>query len=34
VLKTDGKVTADLNVEYHWTDPYQVFPTPKEIATK
>jgi hypothetical protein len=34
VIRTDGKVTADLNVEWHWTNPYIVFPTPKEVATK
>ena len=34
VEKVDGTVTADLTVEYHWTDPYMVFPTPSQIATK
>ena len=34
VEKVDGTTTADLKVEYHWTDPYQTFPTPAQIATK
>jgi hypothetical protein len=32
--KVNGDVTSDLSVEYHWTDPYMVFPTPKQIAAK
>ena len=34
VEKVDGMVSADLTVEYHWTDPYMTFPTPSQIATK
>jgi hypothetical protein len=34
VLKVDGKVTTDLDLEYHWTGPYMVFPTPKALAQK
>ena len=34
VQKVDGKVVTDLTLEYHWTDPYLVFPTPKELASK
>ena len=34
VQKVDGKVVTDLTLEYHWTIPYLVFPTPKELASK
>ncbi len=34
VQKVDGKVITDLTLEYHWTNPYLVFPTPKELAAK
>jgi hypothetical protein len=34
VQSVDGKVVTDLNLEYHWTNPYLVFPTPKELAAK
>jgi hypothetical protein len=34
VQKVDGKVVTDLTLEYHWTNPYLVFPTPKELAAK
>jgi hypothetical protein len=28
VQKVDGKVVTDLALEYHWVNPYMVFPTP------
>jgi hypothetical protein len=34
VQKVDGKVVTDLTLEYHWVNPYVVFPTPKELAGK
>jgi hypothetical protein len=34
VQKVDGKVVTDLTLDYHWTNPYMVFPTPKELASK
>ena len=33
VMKIDGKTVTDLDVEYHWTNTYIVFPTPKELLT-
>jgi len=32
VQKVDGKVVTDLQLEYHWVNPYVVFPTPKEVV--
>jgi hypothetical protein len=32
VLKADGQTLADLDVEWHWTDPYIVSPTPKQLV--
>ena len=34
VQKVDGKVMTDLQLDYHWTNPYMVFPTPQELAQK
>jgi hypothetical protein len=34
VQKVDGKVVTDLTLDYHWTNPYMIFPTPKELAQK
>jgi hypothetical protein len=34
VQKVDGKVVTDLQIERHWVNPYMVFPTPKELASK
>jgi hypothetical protein len=34
VQKIDGKVVTDLEMEYHWVDPYMVFQVPKELASK
>ena len=31
---SDGKTVTDLNLEYHWTNTYIVFPVPKEVASK
>ena len=32
VQKIDGQVVTDLELEYHWTNPYMVFPPPAEVA--
>jgi hypothetical protein len=34
VLKVDGKPMADVTLEYHHTNPYLIFPIPKEVAAK
>jgi hypothetical protein len=34
VLKTDGKETANLDLNWHQADPYLIFPVPKEVAAK
>ncbi len=34
VQKVDGQVVTDLELEYHWTNPYMLFRTPKEVAQK
>jgi hypothetical protein len=34
VQKVDGKVVTDLTLQYHWTNPYTIFATPKELAAK
>jgi hypothetical protein len=31
VQKVDGKVVTDLTLDYHWTNPYLVFPTPAPL---
>jgi hypothetical protein len=33
-LKVDGKPLADIVLEYHHTNPYLIFPVPKEVAAK
>jgi hypothetical protein len=33
-LKIDGKPFADITLEYHHTNPYLIFPVPKEVAAK
>ncbi len=33
-LKLDGKPLADIVLEYHHTNPYLIFPVPKEVAAK
>jgi hypothetical protein len=32
VIKADGNPIIDLDVEWHWTNPYMVFPTPKQLG--
>ncbi len=34
VQKVDGKVVADIKVEWHHANPYLLFPVPKEVAAK
>ena len=34
VLMTDGKPTADLELNWHQANPYLIFPVPKEVAAK
>jgi len=34
LLKVDGKPLADITLEYHHTNPYLIFPVPKEVAAK
>src|SRR5262249_44129156 len=34
VLMTDGKATADLELNWHQANPYLIFPVPKEVASK
>jgi hypothetical protein len=34
VLQTDGKETANLELNWHQANPYLIFPVPKEVASK
>jgi hypothetical protein len=34
VLQTDGKETANLDLNWHQANPYLIFPVPKEVASK
>jgi hypothetical protein len=34
VIKTDGKETANLELNWHQANPYLIFPVPKEVASK
>ncbi len=34
VLKTDGKELANLDLNWHQSNAYMIFPVPKEVASK